>query len=133
MEFGNNFVRLGGRLRISSCVVRPYSFVITEISGINMMLHKRKRKSENNSSDSSVRSSINRPQGTLSKDSVLRSFVITKTELNEKKNKLKSREIRVGEELIESPYSFCVPIAFLRFLLTDRVDEFQVSIFLVIF
>ena len=128
MDFGNNFVRLGGRLHISSCVVRPYSFVIAEISGINMMLQKKKKNSETHSKDESLRGSINKPQGTLSKDSMMRSFVITKNELIEKKNKLKSYEIRVGEELIESPYSFCVPIAFLKFLLIDRVDEYQVSI-----
>jgi hypothetical protein len=131
MEFDQNFVRLGGKFRISSCVVRPYSFVITEISGINMMLHLRKRRSlEMKPSDEkkSFSDSVT-PHEILGKDSVMRSFVITKDEnilLQTKKKTQQSQEIRVGEELIESPYSFLVPIAFLKFLQIDRLDEYEV-------
>jgi hypothetical protein len=133
MEFGDNFVRLGGKLRISSCVVRPYSFVITEISGINMMLNLRKRNSLEimtspiNEKKSMSRESMTTVQERLGKDSVMRSFVITKDEIQQQKKKLKSQEIHVGEELIESPYSFLVPIAFLKFLHTDRLAEYEVS------
>lgn len=130
MQYGENFVRLGGKLRISSCVVRPFSFVISEISGINMMLHLKKRRSleMNTSSDrqGSVDSSPSPPQDTSGKDSIMRSFVITKVDKISETNKFKNREIRVGEELIESPYSFLVPIAFLKFLEKDRLDEYEV-------
>jgi hypothetical protein len=129
MEFDANFVRLGGKLRISSCVVRPYSFVIAEISGINMMLHLRKRRSlEMNLHEEKKSFSDSVTQEILGKDSVMRSFVITKDEcVQTKKRTQRSQEIRVGEELIESPYSFLVPIAFLKFLLIDRADEYEVE------
>jgi hypothetical protein len=134
MEFGTNFVRLGGKLRISSSVVRPYSFVIAEISGINTMLNLRKRRSlELATNDEKKSLSLSRESlatTALSKDSIMRSFVITKDDLIQQRNKLKSQEIHVGEELIESPYSFLVPIAFLKFLHADRLSEYEVRLFL---
>lgn len=133
MEFGTNFVRLGGKLRISSSVVRPYSFVITEISGINTMLNLRKRRSlELVTNDEKKSLSLSRESlatTALGKDSIMRSFVITKDDLIQQRNKLKSQEIHVGEELIESPYSFLVPIAFLKFLHADRLSEYEVRLF----
>jgi hypothetical protein len=134
MEFGTNFVRLGGKLRISSSVVRPYSFVIAEISGINTMLNLRKRRSlELATNDEKKSLSLSRESlatTALGKDSIMRSFVITKDDLIQQRNKLKSQEIHVGEELIESPYSFLVPIAFLKFLHADRLSEYEVRLFL---
>jgi hypothetical protein len=134
MEFGTNFVRLGGKLRISSSVVRPYSFVIAEISGINTMLNLRKRRSlELATNDEKKSLSLSRESlatTALGKDSIMRSFVITKDDLIQQRNKLKSQEIHVGEELIESPYSFLVPIAFLKFLHADRLSEYEVRLLL---
>lgn len=122
MQFGDNFVRLGGKLRISSCVVRPFSFVISEISGINMMLHLKKRRSLEMNTTGEHKSLVDL-QDSTGKDSIMRSFVISKVDKTQKR---KTREIRVGEELIESPYSFLVPIAFLKFLAKDRLDELEV-------
>lgn len=93
-----------------------------------MMLHLKKRQSLEMKLPEGKKSFSDSVTQDLGKDSVMRSFVITKDEMSET-NKIskQSQEIRVGEELIESPYSFLVPIAFLKFLQSDRLDEYEVS------
>jgi hypothetical protein len=110
-EFAAKFIRLGGTCTISSRIFCPYSLLMSELSAVKSQAHC--GPSPDTESEPRI---VHEP-------SLMRSFLIRSVDAtsNEK------REIRVGEELIESPYTFSVPEAFLRFTLADRLYEYEVS------
>jgi hypothetical protein len=126
-DLPQTYIRLGGSMKITTYCFKPFSQVITELHGINSIAQW-----ESDRIDVSASSNQISLQATRS-DALMRSFILSPS-LHSVNNTSRSsssihRQIRVGEEMIESPYSFSVPLAYMHFLLSERRMELEVSRF----
>ena len=155
-QYGNNFVRLGGVGIIRTRTISPFSQLITELGVVNSMRHpsSNMRQSSITANDVSAVSEFVSRDSSRQKNfssensqSVVTSTNPSSAESEENseepshevlmrafsfsarvdKSRDQTREIRVVEEMVESPYSFQVPLAFMKCLLVERYMEMDVS------
>eukprot|EP00602_Paraphysomonas_sp_CaronLab_P005236 CAMPEP_0185037556 /NCGR_PEP_ID=MMETSP1103-20130426/32166_1 /TAXON_ID=36769 /ORGANISM="Paraphysomonas bandaiensis, Strain Caron Lab Isolate" /LENGTH=1347 /DNA_ID=CAMNT_0027575597 /DNA_START=770 /DNA_END=4813 /DNA_ORIENTATION=- len=114
-ELTSNFVRLGGRFRVRSNLIRPFTQLISELSAVNSV-RQASRIAESGHMNVEDGSQFGR-------DVMIREFCIVTTGPQAANP---PRDVHIGEEMVESPYTFDVPVAFMKCLLEERKSELKV-------
>ena len=128
--YSDNFVRLGGVGTIRTRIVSPFSQLITELGSVNSMRHPNARPSV--LANAAVENTEQPPGEAVHAVSeaenvhevLMRAFCFSAMISPATSAR---REIRVVEEMIESPYTFQVPLAYMKCLLLERYMEMDVS------
>ena len=125
--YSNNFVRLGGVATIRTRIVSPFSQLITELGSVNSLRHPNARPSvlANTAAENKEVESITSSEGDNVHEVLMRAFCFSALISPATPAR---RDIRVVEEMIESPYAFQVPLAYMKCLLLERYMEMDVSI-----
>lgn len=134
-KFSDLYVGIGGKMLISARKVRPFSQKFGEVRTVNDLPQRpaalpvngsiAERSSSTSSSGGSDSGGASMAPGDdiFKIDAMVRSFITT-THGHGKK----PFDVLLREELVESPYSFNIPAAYLRSLVPERVMELETVI-----
>jgi hypothetical protein len=132
--YGDNFVRLGGTGTIRTRTICPFSQLIAELGVVNSMRHPHAKIVAHNEETGLVATRAEESSNQMhpekggvldtSHEVLMRAFSFN---ASISKSSKQQREIRVIEEMVESPYTFQVPLAYMKCLLVERYMEMDVS------
>jgi uncharacterized protein (UPF0212 family) len=103
-KFSELYIGTGGKMLVSARKVRPFSQKFGVLQSVNGL--EQKGSEDDN---------------TFKMDAIIRSFIATTTGNTEKRF-----DVILREELVETPFSFNIPAAYLRSLIPERVMELEI-------